>query len=306
MTIHILFHSDADGRFAGYAAWNYFRLQKKLDDVKFYEVQYGKPFPLVVEDLTKADEIYILDFSYKRPVLDPVFAKVGKLIVLDHHESAQDNLAGTPYGFFDITKSGALLAWEHFFPGEPAPLACTLVNDRDLWLWQYEPHTSAFEAWLNYDRVGCNWEKWHELSTRRVAMDQALEKGLLLHKSNQSILNSFIKNPDNYHISAAHLAQLPYNHIKKIRYAVYNGNQVLIPELAQAFYTTKEIDATIDWRCRGKVVTFSVRSPNPDVFSAKEFCEFYGGGGHKAAAGFSMPRTEAFVFIDSLMLMEPT
>lgn len=299
--IFILSHADSDGRFGSYAAWSYFRQQKKLDQVVFHEVQYGKPFPLDVEKLTKEDEVYIIDFSYKRPVLDPVYVKVGKLVVLDHHESSQEDLVGAPYGFFDLSKSGALLAWEYFFPEERAPLACLLVNDYDMWHWHFEPHTSAFEAWIRYDRVGQNWEKWHELSTSQSAMDNALERGKLLHNQNLSILHSFTSNPDNYHIGAAHLEQLPYNHIKKTRYVVYNGNQVMISELAQAFYKTMPVDATIDWRCRGAVVSFSVRSPNPAVFSAKEFCVSHGGGGHKASASFSLPRAEAFAYIEKLM-----
>lgn len=304
--IYILSHADSDGRFASYCAWLYhkhlFRKEKELlDTVKFFEVQYGKPFPLKLDELTKEDTVYILDFSYHPSILDPVFSAVGKLQVLDHHESAEEYLKGTPYAFFDMTKSGALLAWEYFFPDEPVPLACQLVNDRDLWQWKMEPYTSAFEAWLHYDQVKQDWEKWHLLSTSNKAMDEALEKGKLLHEHNLSILRSFTSNPDNYRIVQAVLPQQPRNHLKTVKYAIYNGNQVMISELAQEFYTTMGLDGTIDWRCRGDRITFSVRSPNPEKFSAKDFCKSHGGGGHPKASAFSLPLVEAFAYIEQLM-----
>lgn len=301
MTIHVLHHNDSDGRFAGYAAWLFHSAAHRLDVVKFYEVQYGKPCPITPEELTKHDEVYILDFSYTKAVLNPLYEAAGKLVVLDHHDTAEEELKGTPYSFFDKSKSGALLAWEYFFPDEEPPTACKLVDDRDLWLWKYAPQTQAFQAWLMFDRVGRNWEKWHELCNSRVAMDQALTKGMLVYKHELSILNSFTSNPDNYRVITAPLPQKPLTHIKPITFAIYNGNQVMISELAQAFYTTMDIQATIDWRCRGDVVTFSVRSPNIEKFSARQYCEYHGGGGHDKAASFSMSRSEAFAYIDALM-----
>lgn len=298
--IYVLHHNDSDGRAAGAAAHFYFTEKKREKELVFHEVQYNRPMPLDISTLTKQDEVYVLDFSYRPEILDPVYAAVGKLVVLDHHETAQDYLKGVPYAFFDITKSGALLAWEYFFPDQEAPLAFKLVDDRDLWIWQYEPLTSAFEAWLHHDQVKQDWAKWRLLCNSAKAMDNALEKGKLLHQHNLSILKAFTSNPSNYSIVEAVLPQNPRNHLKKVKYAIYNGNQVMISELAQALYSSLDIDGTIDWRCRNDIVTFSIRSPNPEKFSPKDFCEFNGGGGHGKAASFSMPLAQAFAYIEKL------
>ena len=159
MTIHVLSHMDTDGRFASYATWKHFRGQGKLSLLKFIEVQYNQPFPLDINSLTKDDFVYILDFSYDRETMDHVFEKVSKLVVIDHHETAKDNLNGASYAKFDMAKSGALLAWEYFFPNIDPPLVCLFVDDYDLHTWKYTNHTASFEAWARYDGIRQDWEK---------------------------------------------------------------------------------------------------------------------------------------------------
>lgn len=121
---YVLYHADSDGRFAGYCAWKALQGMYPDEHVHFHEVQYGQPLPISLEHLNAKDVVYILDFSYSREVLEQIAAKAGRLVVLDHHKSAQKELADLPYAFFDQSKSGALLAWEHFFPGERPPFAC--------------------------------------------------------------------------------------------------------------------------------------------------------------------------------------
>lgn len=296
-TIHVLHHADSDGRFAGYAAWRKLRNDAKLSVTKFYEVQYGKPFPLDIENLTKEDQVYIVDFSYSRAILDQVHEKVGKLMVLEHHETAQEELEGAPYAIFDMTKSGALLAWEYFFPDSEPPIVCLLVNDFDLWQKKYGDATSALEAWLRYDRVGQNWEKWENLCFHQPTFDKAMEKGGVVAKYNESIMASFIANPDNITLSSLFHEGIG----KRIRYAVFNGAGILHSELSEAVYKKFEVDLTISWRVKGKDVAFSIRSPNPEHVSAKEFAKTYGGGGHPASSGFGLPLDKGLELIKHLM-----
>lgn len=300
--IHVLHHSDSDGFFAGYCAWRHYReaLLHTPEHITFYKVQYNQPFPIDVDTLTADDTVFVLDFSYTRDILDPVYAKVKELVVLDHHETAQEYLLGCPYAIFDMTKSGALLAWEYFFPGQNPPQACLLVNDRDLWQWKFKKYTSAFEAWLWYDSVGQDWEKWHRLSTCSVAMEEALDKGMLLHEKLESELASFLGNPNNFTHCEDYLEQLPTTHKRKTKFILYNGNYTSISELAQAFYTAYPGSITIDYRVRKKIVTFSIRSPSEELFNAKQYAMAMGGGGHPKSASFSLPRKEAFDYIEYL------
>lgn len=296
-TIHVLHHADSDGRFGGYAAWRKLRNDGKLSKTQFYEVQYGKPFPLDVEQLTKDDHVYIIDFSYNRTLMDQVHEKVGKLVVLEHHETAEEQLGDASYVIYDVTKSGALLAWEYFFPLDQPPAPCLLVNDFDLWQKKYGDDTAAFEAWLRFDRVGQNWEKWENLCYHQQTFEQAMLKGDIVARYNKSIMASFISNQDNITLSSLFHEGIG----KRIRYAIFNGAGILHSELSEAVYTKFEVDLTISWRVKGKDVAFSIRSPNPDHVSAKEFAATYGGGGHKASSGFGLPLDKGMELIKHLM-----
>lgn len=297
MSIYVLSHVDTDGRFASYAAWKHFRGMGKASSVKFFEVQYNQPFPLDVDSLTKDDQVYILDFSYDRTTMDNVFAKVRKLVVLDHHETAKDMLDGAIYAKFDMTKSGALLAWEYFFPNIDPPLVCLFVDDYDLHTWKYTIHTAAFEAWVRYERIGQNWEMWEKVCFNRQYLDEALIKGSVVVNVNESVIKSFIKTPGNVAFNSFYSDE----DVRKINYAVFNGMHFLRNEVSTVLYENNDIDMAIGWSVRGKEVIFSVRAPNPEKFSAKRYAEAHGGGGHPGAAAFGLPLDKGLELVKHLM-----
>ena len=112
--IYVLYHKNCmDGKGAAYAAWKKFG-----ESAKYIEVNYGEPVP----EMTDASEIYILDFSYPKDVLYKM-AETAKVVVLDHHKTAQADLEGVEFAKFDMTKSGAVLAWEYFHPNSPTPMS---------------------------------------------------------------------------------------------------------------------------------------------------------------------------------------
>ena len=142
--VHILYHAHcADGFGAALVAWMVFG-----DSAHFHAVQYGEPLP----EIEDGARVFIVDFSYPRPVLDALAARM-TLTVLDHHKTAAEALAGFRHGFFDLTKSGAVLAWEHFrnhWPEVifgPVPKLLLYVQDRDLWQWEL-PDSRAVNAGL--------------------------------------------------------------------------------------------------------------------------------------------------------------
>ena len=57
-----------------------------------------------------------------------------RLLVLDHHITAEKALAGLPYAYFDLKKSGAVLAWE-WAHDHPVPWILEYIQDKDLWTW---------------------------------------------------------------------------------------------------------------------------------------------------------------------------
>jgi hypothetical protein len=137
----------ADGTAAAWVAQRFFN--HKGMTVHLYPTDYDAA-PIDAENCT----IYLLDFSYKPEVMDALAAKENRVIVIDHHHDAIQALrdhginwskgATHPYdsnslltqqpdiSLLDESRSGAVLAWDYFFPDKSMPLILEYVQDRDL------------------------------------------------------------------------------------------------------------------------------------------------------------------------------
>ncbi|MBN3875281.1 hypothetical protein [Nostoc sp. JL23] len=92
----------------------------------------------------KGDRLIIVDFSFNKEILQQ-WADMGcEIVVIDHHKTAKSMLEGFAGGIlrFDMTKCGAVLTWEYFFPNKPMPVFLGYVQDQDLWEWKL-PHSEA-------------------------------------------------------------------------------------------------------------------------------------------------------------------
>jgi len=138
--IYVLFHTKSvepfrpcmDGLFAAYAAW------VRLADCELVPAMYGTAPDL---QLTSGDKVFLLDVTYPAAVLEKWADCGAKVTVIDHHKTAMNDLSGLSAWIdqsFDMDKSGAVLAWEYFHPGEDLPLLFEYVQDRDLWWKQME------------------------------------------------------------------------------------------------------------------------------------------------------------------------
>ena len=157
MSNYILHHGSCpDGTAAALAAH-----MKLGDDAQYLGVNYGKPVP----EIPDGSDVWVLDFSYPAQTLLDLARRMKSVTVLDHHATAQKDLCldaflpligDPPMGMdmllgsvkqdflsignlsirFDMTKSGAVLAWEHFHPGTEVPMFFRYVQDRDLWKFE--------------------------------------------------------------------------------------------------------------------------------------------------------------------------
>src|SRR3989344_4009160 len=161
----ILYHGRncPDGFGAALAAWLYYG-----DSAEYVGLDHG--------DVKSADDlpplqgraVYILDFSFAAEVMAAIDERAAKLVMLDHHKSAAEKLTGFACRcgvvHFDMSKSGARLAWEFFHPHEPIPELLKYVEDRDIWKWEFA-ESAAFTP-----------EQLKEFMVRGEAMDQKYKK----------------------------------------------------------------------------------------------------------------------------------
>lgn len=121
-----------DGLAAAYAAMVWLG-----SDIEIFPASYGDTN---LPDVTDK-EVYMFDFSYPREIILDMQSKAKSFVVVDHHASAKDALCGLECAHFDMTKSGAMLAWEYLVKRNEtreyvAPALFHYVQDRDLWQWQ--------------------------------------------------------------------------------------------------------------------------------------------------------------------------
>lgn len=288
---YVLYHDDSDG-FAS-AAVAHLVLK---DAAEYIVVQYGQPFPDV--PLDKDTLIYIVDFSYDASILDKVNEQVKFLKVIDHHESALEQLKDKPYGYFDMNHSGAALAWKYFCADE-MPYLIQLVEDRDLWRFNLS-ESRAFEAGIKFTGKSKNLAYWCRLledniyinSTMSYELSEIIKSGRVLVQAQESKLKSFVSRMDKYRIVD----------LFGLRVAIYNAVDD-ISELGEAFYTNEDLDIayTISYFFTNKgVVVLSFRAHKESDINVKEVAKIFGGGGHKPSSGAPLSLKDGLAFLEAI------
>jgi uncharacterized protein len=279
--IHVLYHANcADGFLSRVIA------QRKLGfSVSYQAVQYKQPVPKTVLDDLDA-EVYILDFSYPREIMERLKSKAKKVVCLDHHKTAQAALEGLDYCKFDMAKSGAMLTWEHFNPDQPAPLLVQYVQDRDLGKPWSDPehampaslqvHAGLFRA---HPRTYDCWSSWLDATD----LSRLILKGEIItgvdDQINQVIASTPIWIEIDGHVVPA--AQIGYEYVSDACAAMLASYPAA--PFAVAWFISGE---------RGEV-TYSLRA-RKDGFDVSALAKKFGGGGHSAAAGFTSVQPPQF------------
>ncbi|MBL8841914.1 MAG: phosphoesterase [Planctomycetes bacterium] len=147
----VLYHGQCLDGFA--AAWVAF--QRFGGAGEYHAIQFGEPLRWPVE----GRDVLILDFSFPRQQLIEMKERASSLLVLDHHLTAQQDLAGLDFAQFDLTRAGCTLTWDFFFPGEPRPWLLGYVEDKDLWRWKLPDSQEVSAALQSYSRSFKTWDK---------------------------------------------------------------------------------------------------------------------------------------------------
>ena len=177
--IYVLYHADCrDGFGSAYAAW------KKLgDEAQYIACQHGRPVPQL--ELTKETTIYVVDFSFARDILLDWSEKVGSLVVIDHHVTAQENLEGLPFAHFDMEHSAANLTWRYFHGAQSEPPAFLLhIEDMDLWHFKLEGTRKVCAAIDSYDQ---DFKIWDDFSTAESCERLKNEGTIILRFVNKQV-----------------------------------------------------------------------------------------------------------------------
>ncbi|QXN70575.1 putative phosphoesterase [Bacillus phage vB_BspM_AgentSmith] len=221
----VLFHAQCtDGMFAAYAHYlcKGSRANTVYIPVGYTGLRDKSPSEVVesllcnIEDIEKRD-VYILDFSFDPVVLELMGKKVNSVLILDHHLSAskvysdhykeeakngilQLNITDNTRVFFDMNRSGAMIAFNYFFPDistENVPTPFKWVQDRDLWKFEYG-QTKEFAAGIRHHTAMLDFKKVGDLQVLHNLLEHELSKvmstGTLLVTEREDRVNREKKN----------------------------------------------------------------------------------------------------------------
>lgn len=168
----VIYHADCtDGFGAAFAAW--LRLG---DAAEYLPIQYNKDTsPDMMAEKCRDREVYILDFSFERKVMEHIFQTAKGVLWLDHHKTAfemwcgdfvkgatftEKSYQGLHYVLLNDNKSGAFLAWEYFHPSTEVPALIRHIDDRDRWQFKLEGSRELHAALQSYKPW--SFEQWRD------------------------------------------------------------------------------------------------------------------------------------------------
>jgi len=267
----IYHHNCADG-FS--AAWC-FHHRAKTQAVGLYPEFLGGRYGYQPPDVT-GRHVYLVDFSYKRPVVEAMLVQALSVTLIDHHKTALEDLAGLPglITYTDLERSGATLAWDYLFPGEPRPLLLGHIEDRDLWRFKL-PHTREIQASVfSMDYTFETWDRLMAADPHDLVVMTA--QGAAIERKHRKDVAELVRTCQRRLTIAGHdvpAASLPHTMASDAGALMAQGEP-----FAAVYWDTAEHRQ------------FSLRSRGDGGLDVATICEGFGGGGHRNAAGFRVTR----------------
>ncbi len=269
-----IYHGNCADGFT--AAWV---VRKALgEDVEFFPGVYQESPP----DVTDAD-VYMVDFAYKRPIMETLKKQCKSFIHIDHHQTAILDCKGleldpkmTTLYSLENEYSGAMLTWMFFFPDFEVPQIIKHVDDRDRWQFKI-PYTKEIQASIfSYAYTFENWDFLMDANLEDlITVGKALDRKQL--KDVRELIGVMKRrmNIGGYNVP---VCNLPYTMSSEA------GHIMAINEPFAACYYDKT-----------NAREFSLRSSKEGI-DVSAIALQYGGGGHFHAAGFRIPFDEARKF----------
>ena len=287
----VLYHGNcADGFGSAFCVWLYYKQTYGIlsaNKIRYIPCVHSND-PLsaeFVEKLTGAN-ILMCDFSYKYDQLIRIINVANTFMILDHHKTAQQDLERVPLEMkiFDMSRSGAIITWDFFFPNVSIPKVLGLIQDRDLWtfkmsgtnefstyLFEQEFSFELFESFLDLDKLDLaiqTGSKW--LEYKKIIISNMSKRAVpIIQKINNKLMIVL------YVSSAAEFASDVGNAVFK-------------------YFPLGDFSAVFSHDLETESTRFSLRSEDhrADVSAIAKQC---GGGGHRNAAGLAIPGIQGFL-----------
>jgi oligoribonuclease NrnB/cAMP/cGMP phosphodiesterase (DHH superfamily) len=267
-------------------------VSKKHPDAKFIPVNYGDShitndiWQDCYENANINDEYIIVDFSFPRDLMIAMNNKAKSMIVIDHHKTAEEICKGLDFCMFNMNESGASLAWEYFFPDKIIPEVVRYVADRDLWRFKL-PFSNKINSYIqSFPMLLDSYEYLNSQLSTQHGIDDAIVQGEAIDRYKKTMVetickNAQIRNIGGYIVPVVNASML-FSEIGE-----WLCNNYKLSYIAPGLSDTPPFGAYYFDRVKDNVRQWGMRSRGD--FDVSVVAKMYGGGGHKAAAGFQEP-----------------
>jgi hypothetical protein len=226
-------------------------------------------------------QVVYVDFAPSNDELIELAETAAQVVVLDHHITSLERIEADPAIdnaisgrghriHFDLEHSGAVLAWHYFSPDQSVPDLLRYVEDQDLWAWKLP---SSHEVNAAIGSYPLDFDTWDDLA-RRSASELACE-GVPIVRANRTEIER-----------ALHGASCVWIDGQRIEAVNASTNRSSIGhELA------KRAAYGRPWGCVYRMTGGRVSATLYSIgdFDVSQLASRLGGGGHRNAAGFSVP-----------------
>jgi len=260
----VIYHAECtDGFGSAYSAW------KLLGNrAEYHACKHGSPPPDV-----KGKNVVILDFSFDNLTTKRMIEDAAALVVIDHHKTAIVELHDISNAIFDMSHSGTILSWNFFHPGKDPPKFLAYIEDRDLWKWEL-PYSKEFSA--AFDMIPFEFEEFEKFEDDSV-FDDAAKRGSYILAYSKTVVKKVSEQAQPRKMG---------------------GKDVLV---VNSSHWMSEIGARLAPDCDFALIWYWDHDAGNTKVSLRAFHEMvdvaeiskqFGGGGHKKAAGFQLPKSK--------------
>lgn len=274
-TSTVFYHANCnDGITGAYAAYAALGDTAEYIPLKYYQGNVIPPE--IINSTLDGRNVYMIDISASIDSISYIKSKAKNFTLLDHHKTAYDNLHNCEGCFFDLNRSGAMIAWEYFHSRE-TPEFIKYIQDYDLWKFKF-PETKYFNRMFGHVRLKI--EDMHVLEDNEY-LKSFIEKGKILNSYFNRMVSDIAKTASRIRFFGmdCHIVNCTKEFRNDVSSLIYQDS----------------LSAVLAWRCERNEVQVSMRSH--DSVDCSRIASYLGGGGHPQACSFTVPSLQEWINI---------
>lgn len=278
----VVYHGNCfDGAAAAWA------LSLIYPNARYVGVSHDDPFKhLPLEDY-RDKRVVVLDYCFKREILDQIAGVVGFIYIYDHHASAKGVYIDHRKGLItlDMNRSGAQIAWDSFHSTGRPPII-EYVGDRDLWTFRL-PKSKEINAYVysmppTIESVKALHEGWDE--QKYIAIGETLLAAR--ERDVKTLAKGFwratmVCDDETYTVMVGDCNWIFRSDV---------GNYVM--ESGETSGSTDKCDFVVLYSYYANTKTFNISLRGKNKVDLSVVAKKFGGGGHPNASGFSSPNLD--------------